>query len=366
VKIPSLCAVTLAVVLTAVPPSISGQSKDSPAPVFPGQSEGEFIVKDFHFKSGEVLPELRLHYVTLGTPHRNSAGEIDNAALLLHATGGGATSLLSHLQGPLFGLGQSLDLTQWYLIFPDSIGHGKSSKPSDGMRAHFPHYGYEDMVAAQHRLVTEKLGVTHLRLVMGMSMGGMHTWLWGERYPEMMDSLFPIGSLPVETSGRNRLWRHMIVEAIRNDPEWKNGDYQQQPHGYSRIAPLVPIMTGNPVKQFEAYPTREAADAWYQRIATSAYQVDVNDALYQYDASSDYNPSPDLEKIRAKLLATEFEDDQINSPEFAALDREMPRVKNGRYVIIPTVKQSNGEAGNIANGELWGAHLQELLRSLPH
>ena len=227
------------------------------------------------------------------------------------------------------------------------------------MRAHFPHYGYEDMVVAQHRLVTEKLGVTHLRLVMGM-------WLWGERYPEMMDGLFPIGSLPVETIGRNRLWRHMIVEAIRNDPEWKNGDYQQQPQGYARISPLVAIMTGNPVKQFEAYPTREAADAWYQRLTTAARQVDVNDALYQYDASSDYNPSPDLEKIKAKLLAIEFEDDQINSPEFAALDREMPRVKNGRYVIIPAVKQSNGEAGNIANGELWGAHLQNLLGSLAH
>ena len=364
--IPSLCAVTLVVVLTGVPALVSGQTKDSPAPVFPGQTEGDFIVKDFHFKSGEVLPELRLHYVTLGTPHRNSAGEIDNAALLLHATGGGATSLLSHLQGPLFGPSQLLDLTQWYLIFPDSIGHGKSSKPSDGMRANFPHYGYEDMVAAQHRLVTEKLSVTHLRLVIGMSMGGMHTWLWGERYPEMMDGLFPIGSLPVETSGRNRLWRHTIVEAIRNDPEWKNGDYQQQPHGYSRIAPLVAIMTGNPVKQFEAYPTRGAADAWYQRLTTAAYQVDVNDALYQYEASSDYNPSPDLEKIKAKLLAIEFEDDQVNSPEFAALDREMPRVKNGRYVIIPTGKQGNGEAGNIANGELWGPHLQELLRSLPH
>jgi len=275
-----LYTVTLFLALSGGPLLVSAQTKEGTPPVLPGQTEGEFAIKEFHFNSGEVLPELRLHYVTLGTPHRNSAGDINNAALLLHATGGLATSLLSHLQGPLFGLGQSLDLTRWYLVFPDSTGHGKSSKPSDGMHAHFPHYGYEDMVAAQHRLVTEKLGVTHLRLVIGMSMGAMHTWLWGERYPEMMDSLFPIGSLPVETNGRNRLWRHMIVEAIRNDPEWKNGDYQEQPHGYSRIAPLVAIMTRNPLRQSEAYPTRAAADAWYQRLTTSASQVDVNDALY--------------------------------------------------------------------------------------
>jgi homoserine O-acetyltransferase len=356
--------IALFLVLSAGPSSLLAQTRESAAPVLPGQTEGDFTIKDFHFNSGEVLPELRMHYVTLGTPRRGAAGDIDNAALLLHATGGGAASVLSHLQGPLFGPGQSLDLTRWYLIVPDSIGHGKSSKPSDGMRAHFPHYGYEDMVAAQHRLVTEKLGVAHLRLVIGMSMGAMHTWLWGERYPEMMDSLFPIGSLPVETSGRNRLWRHVIVEAIRNDPEWKNGDYQEQPHSYSRVAPMVAMMTGNPVRQFEAYPTRAAADAWYQRLTASASQVDVNDALYWYEASSDYNPGPDLEKIKAKLLAIEFEDDQINAPEFAALDREMPRVKNGRYVIIPTLKQSNGEAGNIANGDLWVAHLQDLLGSL--
>ena len=359
-------AIVFFLVLAGGSPSVLAQTEKSAPPVFPGQTEGDFTIKGFHFNSGEVLPELRLHYVTIGTPHRDSVGAIDNAVLMLHAPGGGATSLLTHLQGPLFGPSQSLDLTRWYLIFPDSIGHGKSSKPSDGMRARFPHYGYEDMVVAQHRLVTEKLGVTHLRLVMGMSMGAMHTWLWGERYPEMMDGLFPIGSLPVATNGRNRLWRHMIVEAIRNDPEWKNGDYQQQPHGYSRIAPLVAIMTGNPVRQFEAYPTQAAADAWYEGITASAHQKDANDTLYQYDASSDYNPSPDLEKIKAKLLAIEFEDDQINAPEFAALDREMPRVKSGRYVIIPTVKQSNGEAGNIANGELWVSHLHDLLGSLTH
>jgi homoserine O-acetyltransferase len=366
VGIVGACAVILLLALTTGSNTLSAQTKESATPIFPGQTEGELVIKDFHFKSGEVLPELRLHYVTLGTPHRNSAGTIDNAVLLLHPTAGSADGVLSHLHGPLFGPSQPLDLSKFYLIIPDAIGHGRSSKPSDGMRGHFPHYGYGDMVVAQFRLVTEKLGVTHLRLVMGLSMGAMHTWLWGERYPDMMDALFPIGSIPEETSGRNRLWRHMLVEAIRNDPEWHNGDYQQQPHIYSRIAPLVAIMTGDPVRQFEAYPTRAAADAWYERIVTSASKVDVNDALYQYDASSDYDPSPDLEKIHAKLLAIEFDDDQINSPEFAALDREMPRVKNGRYLVIQTGKQGNGEGGNIANGEFWAVPLKDLLGSLSH
>lgn len=366
-SVPRLCAVTLLLALAAGPTLMSAQTKDSPASAFPGQTEGNFIIRDFHFNSGEVLPELRLHYVTLGTPHRNASGEIDNAVLLLHSTGGDTTELLeSDFSGPLYGPGQPFDLSKFYVIIPDSIGHGKSSKPSDGMRAHFPHYGYEDMVAAQHRLVTEKLGVTHLRLVMGLSMGGMHTWLWGERYPEMVDGLFPISALPVETGGRNRLWRHTIVEMIRNDPEWKNGDYQQQPHGYSRIVPLVAIMVSNPVRQFEKYPTRAAADAWYDLMIQGAYQhADANDRLYQYDASSDYNPAPDLEKIKAKLLLILFEDDQINSPEFAALDREMPRVKNGRYVIVPAGKESDGE-GNNTDAKLWRSHLEELLHSLTH
>lgn len=366
-SVPRLCAVTLLLAFAAGPSSMSAQTKDSPAPAFAGQTEGNFSIKDFHFNSGEVLPELRLHYVTLGTPHRNASGEIDNAILLLHSTGSDTTEFFeSDFSGPLYGPGQPFDLSKFYMVIPDSIGHGKSSKPSDGLRAHFPHYGYEDMVTAQHQLVTEKLGVAHLRLVMGLSMGGMHTWLWGERYPEMIDGLFSISALPVETGGRNRLWRHAVVEAIRNDPEWKNGDYERQPHGYSRIVPLIAIMVSNPVRQFENYPTRAAADAWYDRMTQGAYKhADANDKLYQYDASSDYNPAPDLEKIRAKLLLIVFEDDQINSPEFAVLDREMSRVKNGRFVIVPAGKQSNGE-GNNTDAKLWRSHLEELLDSLTH
>jgi homoserine O-acetyltransferase len=362
-RAPGLRAVVWVVMLNAVLSSASAQTKER-APILPGQTEGEFTTKDFHFNSGEVLAELRLHYITVGTPHRDASGKIDNAVLLLHSTGSDTTEFLeSPFSAPLFGREKPFNLSKFYLIIPDSIGHGKSSKPSDGLRGHFPHYGYEDMVAAQHRLVTDKLDVTHLRLVLGLSMRAMHTWLWGKRYPEMMDSLVPIGGLPVETGGRNRLWRHMIVEAIRHDPEWKNGDYEQQPQIFSRIAPLVPMMTGNPARQFEKYPTRATADAWYERITKYVNEhVDVNDALYRYDASSDYNPSSDLEKIRAKVLLIDFDDDQINSPESAVLEREMPRVKNGRYVIIPTGKQGDGEASDIINAELWKTYLRDFLR----
>jgi homoserine O-acetyltransferase len=335
--------------------------------VFRGQTESDFIIKDFHFNSGEALPELRLHYVTLGTPHRNASGEIDNAVLLLHSTGGDTTEFFeSDFSGPLLAPGEPLDLTKFYLIIPDAIGSGKSSKPSDGLRAHFPHYGYEDMVAAQHRLVTEKLGVIHLRLILGLSMGGMHAWLWGERYPDMMDGLFPISALPVETGGRNRLWRHMVVEMIRNDPEWNGGDYQKQPECLVRLAPLVRIMVESPVRQYKQYPTRAAADEWYDQIMRSArLHVDANNVIYRLDASSDYNPAPDLEKIKAKLLVIYFEDDQTNSPEFSALDQEMPRVKNGRFVIVPAGPESDGE-GNNTDAKLWRSHLEELLQSLTH
>jgi homoserine O-acetyltransferase/O-succinyltransferase len=343
----------------------SSQSGNDLAPST-GKTEGDFIIKAFRFNSGEVLPELRLHYITLGTPHRNSSGNIDNAVLLLHSTGSDTTELLEpSFSGPLYGPGEPLDLNKFYLIIPDSIGHGKSSKPSDGLRTHFPHYGYNDMVTAQYRLVIEKLGVAHLRMVLGLSMGAMHAWLWGERYPEMMDGLFPISGLPVEIGGRNRLWRHIIVEAIRNDPELQNDDFDRHPHASSRIAPLVAIITGNPIKQFEKYPTKAAADAWYESILKRVQEHgSATNALYYYDASSDYNPAPDLEKIKAKVFLILFDDDQINSPEFAVLDREMPRVKNGRYVVVHAGKEGNGEGEDNVNAKLWSSQLQSFLQSL--
>ena len=361
----SLCGVSFLVALTATATPISAQTKDNPSSVWPGQSEGEFIVKGFRFHVGEVLTDLRLHYVTLGAPRRNSSGDIDNAVLLLHTTGGDTTELLRPSFGALYGSDQPLDLNKFYVIIPDAIGCGKSSKPSDGLRARFPHYGYEDMVAAQHRLVTEKLGVTHLRLVVGLSMGAMHTWLWGERYPDMMDGLIPISGLPVETGGRNRLWRHAVVEAIRHDPEWKNGNYERQPELLAHDLPLAAVLTGNPVRQFEKYPTRAAADAWYEQSAKTFYErLDTNDVLYRLDASSDYNPAPDLEKIKAKLFLIVFDDDQINSPEFAVLDREMSRVKNGKYAIVHTGKEGNGEGEDNINAKLWQSYLQDFVRSV--
>jgi homoserine O-acetyltransferase len=362
----SLSVFVLPLILCTLPSICLAQPTDKPAQTaFPAQTEGDFIITGFHFKSGEQLPALRLHFVTLGTPHRNSAGQIDNAILLLHSTGdSGSIFVEPSFSGNLFGPSQPFDLTKFYIIIPDGIGHGKSSKPSDGLRARFPQYGYEDMVVAQHRLVTEKLGVIHLRLVLGVSMGGMHTWLWGERYPEMMDGLVPISCLPVEIGGRNRLWRRMVVEAIRNDPEWKNGDYEQQPHGYARIAPLNAMMVGNPSRQYEMHPTKAEADAWYEHIIQVAYtQVEVNDRLYHYDSSRDYNPGPDLEKIKAKLLLILFADDQINSPQFGVLEREMPRIRNGKCVIVPAGKGSNGEGNNL-QAALWRSYLDEFLRSL--
>jgi homoserine O-acetyltransferase len=359
VRLVGLVAVGCALAAT----TFSSAQTPSNSPAVVGQSERDFIISDFHFKDGGVLSELRVHYVTLGSPHQNASGEIDNAILLLHSTGGDTSEFLEpEFRDPLFGAREALDLARFYIIIPDAIGHGKSSKPSDGLRAHFPHYEYDDMVTAQYRLVTEKLGVKHLRLVMGLSMGGMHTWLWGEKYPEMMDALMPISALPVEIGGRNRLWRRLVMESIRDDPEWKNGDYERQPDGYARIVPLIAMMVNSPVHLYEKYPTRAAADAYYDQIVKLAHaRADANDRLYQYDSSRNYNPAPDLERIKAKLLLIVFADDQINSPELGALDREMPHVARGRFAIIPAEEDSNGE-GNNTNAKLWHGYLEELLR----
>jgi homoserine O-acetyltransferase len=335
----------------------------TPNPTYYAQRDGFATAPNFRFADGEVLASLRLHYVTLGVPHRGSDGKIDNAVLLLHSTGGDTTEFLDpDFSGPLFGAGEPLDLKKYYVIIPDSIGHGLSSKPSDGLRAHFPHYGYRDMVDAQHWLVTNQLGVGHLRLVLGLSMGGMHAWLWGERYPATMDALFPISALPVEIGGRNRLWRHIIVEAIRNDPEWSGGNYTRQPNILARLAPLVVIMVQSPERQFERYPTRAAADAWYEQIIRRANtHGDANDVLYRYDASSDYDPAPALETIRARLHLILFADDQINSPEFSVLSREMPKVKHGQYTIVPAGPDTNGEGDDNTKAILWKAKLAAQL-----
>jgi homoserine O-acetyltransferase len=328
-------------------------------------NEGNFVVRDFRFRSGETLPELRLHYLTLGQPARDSAGAIGNAVLILHGTGGtGRQFLAPQFAGVLFGPGALLDTTRYYLILPDGIGHGRSSKPGDGLRARFPHYDYDDMVAAQHRLVTEGLGVRHLRLVMGTSMGGMHTWVWGETHPDFMDALMPLACLPVQIAGRNRVWRRMLMDAIRSDPDWKGGDYQAQPRAGLRAALDLLLIAGSaPLYLQKSYASRDSADRYLDDYFTARMPgLDANDLLYQVDASRDYDPSPGLERIEAPVMFVNSADDFINPPELGIAEREISRVKRGRFVLLPIGERTRGH-GTHTWAALWSQYLEELLKS---
>jgi homoserine O-acetyltransferase len=326
-------------------------------------TEGDFVLHNFRFNNGETLPELRLHYTTLGSPHRDAQGVTHNAVLILHGTGGsGHAFLREQFAGVLFGQSQLLDATKYFIILPDGIGHGQSSKPSDGLRARFPQYGYEDMVRAQYRLLTEHLGVNHLRLVMGTSMGGMHTWLWGERYPDFMDVLMPLASLPVQIAGRNRMMRRMVIDAIRNDPEWRNGEYTQQPRGLISASYTMMFMTSVPLQWQKLAPTRDTADQLFDEMLRERLkQADANDLLYHVSASHDYDPAPDLEKIVAPLVAINSADDQVNPPELGIMEREIRRVKRGRYVLLPISEQTQGHRTH-SWPVLWQGYLGELLR----
>lgn len=329
----------------------------------PASVEGDFVVKDFRFASGETLPELRLHYRTLGKLERDAQGVAKNAVLILHGTtGNGGNFLGDAFAGELFGPGELLDLERTFVILPDAIGHGASSKPSDGLRAHFPRYGYVDMVEAQYRLVTEGLGVNHLRLVMGTSMGGMHTWLWGEHKPELMDALLPLASLPTQISGRNRVWRRIVIDAIRNDPGWRGGDYAEQPESLRTAHEMLFFMGSNPVLRQEQMPTLAKSDLVLDESVERSMKVtDANDVLYQVEASRDYDPGPGLSKIRAPLVAINFADDLINPPELGILEREIKRVPKGRAIVIPTGPDSRGH-GTHTVAAVWKQHLEELLR----
>lgn len=276
------------------------------AATFPEPAEGVVVLENFRFKSGETLPALRLHYWTLGQPLRDAGGVVRNAVLVLHGTGGFGRAFLNEtFAGRLFGEGRPLDARRHFVVLPDAIGHGGSSKPSDGLRARFPRYDYDDMVAAQHRLLTEGLGVNHLRLVMGTSMGGMHTWVWGETYPDFMDGLVPLASAPVAIAGRNRVMRKMILDAIRGDPDWKDGDYTEQPaRGLAAAVHILMMMTSSPLQWHKQAPTGAAADAFLaEQMKRRLAATDANDMLYAYDASRNYDPSGGLEKIAAPLLA---------------------------------------------------------------
>ncbi|HEX6535613.1 MAG TPA: alpha/beta fold hydrolase [Gemmatimonadaceae bacterium] len=329
------------------------------------QREGDFVVHDFRFDDGERLPELRLHYLTLGTPRKDAAGVVRNAVLVLHGTTGSGRQFLSPIfAGPLYGPGEPLDTTRYYVILPDGIGHGKSSKPSDGMHARFPHYDYADMVRAQHRLLTEGLGVNHLRLVMGTSMGGMHTWMWGEMYPAFMDGLVPLASEPAQIAGRNRMLRRMIMDDITSDPEWKGGEYTAEPRGLAAAMQVLFVMTSSPLRLQLAAPTRDSADAYIRRWEENILKrEDANDVLYAFDASRDYDPSVALEKIEAPLLAINSADDQVNPPEIGITKRLMPRVRHGTFWLIPTSEQTRGH-GTHTDAAVWGKRFGAFLASL--
>jgi homoserine O-acetyltransferase len=324
---------------------------------------GDYVIKGFTFTSGETLPELRIHYLTFGKPVKDAHGMVRNAVLIGHGTGGSADGFLRpQFAGELFGPGQPLDATKYFIVLPDGIGHGKSSKPSDGLHAHFPHYGYTDMVTAQFRLLTEGLGVNHARLIMGTSMGGMHTWVWGEQHPDFMDALMPLASLPAQVAGRNRAWRLLGIEAIRNDPEWHGGDYQKQPAAFKTVAGMLWFVSSNPVVRQHQAPTLAQADqALEQYVADFVKTNDANDIMYALDASRDYDPGPGLEKIRVPLLAVNSADDLINPPELGILEREIKRIPHGRAIVIPLSDRTAGHQTHSLPA-IWKGELEKLLR----
>jgi homoserine O-acetyltransferase len=341
---------------------------------YPAPTEGDYTIRDFKFTSGEALPELRLHYRSLGKPEKDAQGKTTNAVLIMHGTTGSGAQFMDRrpflptdlprpeFANELFGKGQPLDATKFFIILPDGIGHGKSSKPSDGLHAKFPRYGYRDMVEAQYRLLTEGLGVNHARLVMGTSMGGMHTWLWGELHPEFMDALMPLASLPTQISGRNRAWRRIIIDAIRNDPAWKDGEYKTQPPSLRTAAEMLWFMSSNPVLRQKEAPTLAKTDEVLDKFVGDYLKTsDANDVLYAVEASHDYDPGPNFEKIRAPLLAINSADDLINPPELGILEREVKRVPHGRAIVIPMSEKTRGH-GSHTVAALWKDQLEKLLQ----
>jgi homoserine O-acetyltransferase/O-succinyltransferase len=330
----------------------------------PAPHEGDYVARDFHFRSGESLPELRLHYLTFGKPVRDASGRVTNAVLLLHGTGGSGRQFLQpQFADVLFGPGQLLDINRYFIVLDDGIGHGKSSKPSDGLHARFPQYDYDDMIAAQHEMLEKGLGINHLRLILGTSMGCMHSWVWGETYPDFMDALMPLACLPVQIAGRNRMWRKMVMDGIRNDPDWKNGDYTSQPRVALEVATDFLLIAGStPLPMQISYPTRDAADKdledYRNRVART---FDANDLLYAVNASRNYDPSSLLEKITARVMYINSADDFINPPELGIAQREIKRVKRGRFVLIPVSAETHGH-GTHTWAVFWQPYLQQLLQ----
>ena len=348
-----LCRAALVVTLLGAP-ALPALAAD-----IPPATEGDWVAKDFRFHTGEVLPELKLHYTTLGKP----GGE---PVLVLHGTAGSGTGMLNPaFAGELFGPGQPLDASRYFIILPDAIGAGKSGKPSDGLRAKFPRYNYDDMVLAQYRLVSEGLGIKHLRLVIGNSMGGMHTWLWGSRYPEFMDALVPMACQPTEMAGRNWLTRKMLVDSVRNDPDYKDGEYATQPKAFRYANVFFGITTiGGTLAYQKLAPNREAGDKLVAQRMAAPFTADANDFVYQWDSSRDYNASPGLERITAPLLAINAADDERNPPELGIMERELKRVRNGKLYLIPASEETRGH-GTTGMAKFWSRQLQEFLQAAP-
>lgn len=327
--------------------------------------ESDVVLKDFKFKSGEVLPTLNIHYTAIGKPQRDAAGRVTNAVLLLHGTGGSGKSLMRPIfTDVLFGRGQLLDTERYYVILPDGIGHGKSSKPSDGLRAKFPAYDYDDMVLAQKRMLEEGLGVNHLRLILGTSMGCMHAFVWGQAYADFMDALMPLACLPVPIAGRNRAWRKMVMDTIRNDPEWMGGNYTRQPKAALTMATNMLILAGAaPIQMQKNTPTRDATDKFIdETLARNLADLDANDFLYAVNASRNYDPSQKLESIRVPVMFINSADDFINPPELGIAEREIRRIKQGRFVLLPATEQTFGH-GTHTRAAVWAPYLKALLET---
>jgi homoserine O-acetyltransferase len=328
-------------------------------------TEADYVTKDFHFKSGETLPELKLHYTTFGKIHRNAAGHVDNAVLVMHGTGGNGHSLIRpQFSDVLFAPGGLLDANKYFIVLPDELGHGKSSKPSDGLHAKFPHYDYDDMVAADYAMLTKGLNIDHMRLVMGTSMGCMHSFMFGEAYPDFMDALMPLACLPTAITGRNRIWRKLAIDAVTSDPAWQGGEYKAEPIAGLRTAASIQLIAGGaPIVMQNDYSTREKADAYAKSYVENYVKTaDANDLIYYFDASRNYDPSEGLAKIKARVMWVNSADDFINPPELGLAEGFAKQLKHGRYVLIPASKDTHGH-GTHTWAAIWKDHLAELLKA---
>tara|TARA_R100000935_G_scaffold38358_1_gene59591 strand:+ start:1108 stop:2184 length:1077 start_codon:yes stop_codon:yes gene_type:complete len=338
--------------------SFSLLGQDYPTPV-----EGDYVIDEFIFESDKKLEKLNLHYTTLGKPTKGEDGKVNNAILIKHGTTGtGHQFLSSKYAGNLFGPGQTLDANKYYIILTDDIGHGKSSKPSDGLRMEFPKYTYDDMVLANYKLLTEHLNVDHLRLVTGTSMGGMQSWVWGYTYPDFMDAIMPLASLPVEIAGRNRMQRAMMVKLIKMDPEWKNGNYEEQPKvGLSGAIGQLMFMVSSPLQWQKQAPTRVESEEMLNNMVERYLSImDANDMIYAFESSRNYNPAPHLSKIKAPVIAINSADDQVNPPELGLMEEQIRKIKNAKFILLPITDETSGH-GTHSNPAIWGKYLEELM-----